>query len=247
LWQQETKHLDTVATKGPNEPALDDRWMNTEPWWTDNWQKKTTVPGEKPVPIALCPPQILHTSTIRNQWILCWDMTWPRYNNTLCNIYIPLLLRNNKQNHIHFWECYDENAFNHFMVLVLYLIIYLYLCSCNYSLFFAVCFCVCVLFSVFESLLGSSVLVFIINMVMIIFSLTHIFSFFSPLAVWNGTQCQHCQYCFFLLRSRAGYKQVYSNIFCFACTANIYFARRKSSGNIYTSGFNKMWKRTKYI
>lgn len=79
-------------------------------------------------------------------------MTWPIYNNTLCAIYIPLLLWNNKQNQIHFWECYYENVFDHFMVLVLYLVIYSYLCSCNYSLFFAVGFfvCVCVVFSFWE-------------------------------------------------------------------------------------------------
>ena len=142
---------------------------------------------------------------------------------TLCNIYIPLLLWNNKQNQIHFWECYYKNVFNHFMVLVLYLIIYFYVFSCNYSFLFAVCFCVCVLFSVFESLLGSSVLVDIIIMVMIIFSLTHFFSviFFSGSFQWHtvstlsillfslkkqsrlqtGLQqhillCRHCKYLF---------------------------------------------------
>ena len=58
LWQQESKYLDTVANKVSNVPALDEGWMNTEHWWNNNWQKKTTVLGQKPVPMALCPPQI---------------------------------------------------------------------------------------------------------------------------------------------------------------------------------------------
>jgi hypothetical protein len=48
-----------MANKGYNAPVLDDVQMNTERWWTDNWQK-TTVLWQKPLPMALCPPQIPH-------------------------------------------------------------------------------------------------------------------------------------------------------------------------------------------
>jgi hypothetical protein len=111
-------------------------------------------------------------------------MTWPMYNSTLCNIYIPLLLWNNKQNQIHLWECYYENMFNHFMVL--YLIIYFCVVTIIACFLLFAFVCVCVL-SLFESLLGSSVLVFIIIIiVMIIFSLTHFFSvFFSGSLQWH--------------------------------------------------------------
>lgn len=43
-------------------------------------------------------------------------MAWTIYNNKLCPVHIPLLLRNNKQNQIHLQEYHYENVFNHFIV-----------------------------------------------------------------------------------------------------------------------------------
>jgi hypothetical protein len=49
------------------------------------WQGKTEVSGEKPVPMPLCPPQILHgltrdrtrASMVGGQWLTAWAMAWP--------------------------------------------------------------------------------------------------------------------------------------------------------------------------
>jgi hypothetical protein len=50
-----------------------------------NWQRKTEVLGEKPVPVLLCPPQIprgpsrdrTRTSTVKGQRLRAWLMTRP--------------------------------------------------------------------------------------------------------------------------------------------------------------------------
>jgi hypothetical protein len=53
-----------------------------------NWQGKTEVPGEKPVPVPLCPPQIPHgptldrtrVSAMRGRRLTAWAMARPYFN-----------------------------------------------------------------------------------------------------------------------------------------------------------------------
>jgi hypothetical protein len=51
--------LYTVASNGPIVHTPDDMWARRVivEW---HWQAKTDELGEKPLPVALCPPQILH-------------------------------------------------------------------------------------------------------------------------------------------------------------------------------------------
>ena len=62
--------------------------VNTEHWWNDRewyWQGKTAVFGGKPVPVALCTPQIPHGQTyvwtwgsmVRGWRLTAWPMAWP--------------------------------------------------------------------------------------------------------------------------------------------------------------------------
>ena len=42
-------------------PALNDEWMKN--WWSDRWQEKTWVRGDKSVPVPLCPTYRRHWPT----------------------------------------------------------------------------------------------------------------------------------------------------------------------------------------
>jgi hypothetical protein len=60
-------------------------WRATVEW---HWQGKTEELGDKPVPVLLCPPQILHgmipsrtrASAVRGRWLTTWAMAQPLPN-----------------------------------------------------------------------------------------------------------------------------------------------------------------------
>jgi hypothetical protein len=74
----------TAASNGAIVHPLDDiwAWKATVEW---HWQGKAEELGEKPVPLSLCPPQILHVLTylqtwnlaVRDQWLTTWTMAQP--------------------------------------------------------------------------------------------------------------------------------------------------------------------------
>jgi hypothetical protein len=60
-----------------------------------NWQGKTEILRDKPVPVSLCPPQIPHgltwdrtrASTVGDRWLTAWAMArplWQCVTNVTC-------------------------------------------------------------------------------------------------------------------------------------------------------------------